>query len=106
MKQTYTIRLTPATHTAVKEMALKNGQSISEFIEDDLKKLIVKTQQQFAEPKTRDEIIDHVVNSLPDATDDEPITGAPIYADTAKTEPEEPEAMPYELDESQPTQFY
>lgn len=105
MKQTYTIRLTPATHAAIKNIALSQWKSLSELIEEQLKTLIT---DDVSEPKTRDEIIDEVVKSLPDATDDEPAIdgGAPVYADEPKTEPDEEESKPYELGEPETTQFY
>lgn len=110
MKQTYTIRLTPETHTSIKEMALSNNQSLSEFIEDHLKRVIetsntdidtipikttVEQDQQpktYQQPKTREEIIDEVVDSLPTIRTD-------LWPD-AELEPEE------QLEQPTPIQFY
>lgn len=77
MKQTYTIRLDTELHSRIKEEALVKGISLSQYIEDMItwninkpncpKPPCVKQQpEQQPEPRTREEIIDHVVAQLPD----------------------------------------
>jgi hypothetical protein len=88
MKQTYTLRLDMELHEKLKDESIREGESLSgyvtklvtskEFVDYEIKK--IKSVRQ--SPRTRDEIIDHVVSQLPTKVDIEPVPV--ITCDSAK----------------------